>query len=192
MNYYTLTTRGKAWVDDDAPDPLKHKNVLASLAELIEENDVPRATVQIARNINLEEDQTEQSLKYLIRAGYAKRTALPRPSEKEQTPKLRVRPIEELVAAEMRTIESQQRYTRSPKGKFVHSKYEESEKGKAKNVRYRESGKGKLVHKAYRMRRRLRELTNFLVANPEKESEIRPLIIDVEARLTTLKEENND
>jgi len=189
MNYYTLTTRGKAWVNDEAPDPLKHKNVLASLAELIEESDVPRVVVQIARNINLEEDQTEQSLKYLVRAGYIKHAKLPQPSEREQTPKLRIRPIEDLVAAEMRTIESQKKYTKSLKGKLVHSRYEESEKGKAKNVKYRGSTKGKLVHKAYRLRRRLRELTNFLTAHPEKESEIRPLIIEVEARLAALKED---
>ena len=188
MNYYTLTARGKAWTNDEAPNPLKHKNVLTSLAELLEENDVPRAAVQIARNISLEEDPTEQSLKYLARAGYVKHTKLPQPSEKTETPKLRVRPIEELVAAELRTTESQKKYTKSPKGKLVHSRYEESDKGRTKNIKYRHSVKGKLVHKVYRLRRRLRELTNFLAAHPEKESEIRPLITEAETKLATLKE----
>ena len=189
MIYFTLTQKGRAWLNNEAPDPPKNRKTLAALAELIEENDVPRAAVQIAHITNLPEDTTKRALTYLTKTGYTKRAKLPRPSEKAETPKLRVRPIEELVAAEMRTIESQKKYTRSPKGKLVHSRYEESEKGKTKNIRYRESEKGKLVHKAYRLRRRLRELTNFLAANPEKESEIRPLITEVEARLANLKED---
>ncbi len=190
MSYYTLTTKGKAWTDNEAPDPPKHREVLVSLAELIEENDVPRIPVQVARNISIKESTAEQGLKYLKTKGYViETTRPPKPSDRGETAKLRVRPIEDLVAAELRTIESQNKYTRSEKGKIVHAKYEGSEKGKEKNKRYRGTPKGKLTHKAYRLRRRLRELTNFLLTHPEQEAEIRPHITDVETRLKNLKED---
>jgi len=187
MNYFTLAKKGKVWLSNNAPDPLKYREVLVSLAELMEENDVPRVPAQVAHNIGIKEDIAEQGLKYLTTKGFTKETKPPKPSEKGETAKLRIRPIESLVAAELRTIESQKKYTRSEKGKVVHAKYEGGEKGKAKNVRYRQSRKGRLVHKAYRLRRRLKELTTFLIEHPEKEDEIRPYITDVETRLNNLK-----
>ncbi len=187
--YFTLTQKGNEWLSNDAPDPGKHMKTLAALAELIEENDIPRTPVQVARIVSLPENTVKQHLTYLTQASYTKQAKIPQPSEKEQTPKIRIRPIEDLVAAELRTIESQKKYIRGPKGKAVHAKYEGSDKGKIKNVKYRESGKGKLVHKAYRLRRRLKELTIFLATYPDRESEIRPLITEVETRLTNLKED---
>ncbi len=188
MNYYTLTAKGKAWTDSDVPDPPKYREVLVSLAELIEESDMPRIPVQIARNIGINEDAAKQGLKYLKTKGYVKETTPPKPSEPGETAKLRIRPIEDLVAAELRTVESQRKYTQSEKGKVVHTRYEGGEKGKVKNKRYRGTDKGKLVHKAYRLRRRLRELSAFLLAHPEQEAEIKPYIIDVETKLKNLKE----
>lgn len=189
MLYFTLTTKGKAWLNEEVLDPPKHKNVLASLAELIEENDMPRLPTQVAHNIGIKEDLAEQGLKYLTATGYTKEAKPPKPSERGETTKLRIRPIESLVAAELRTIESQKKYTKSEKGRAVHAKYEASEKGKDKNTRYRHSEKGKLVHKVYRLHRRLRELAAFLAEHPEKEAEIRPYIIDTETRLKNLKED---
>jgi type II secretory pathway component GspD/PulD (secretin) len=187
--YYTLTQKGHQWLDDEVIDPPKYKKILASLAELISDNDVPRTPSQVSRVAEVTEQQATEGLISLAKIGYVALAKAPQPSEKLQTPKLRIRPMEELMAAEVRQQESQKRYLHSDKGKVVHYTYEHSEKGQTKNGRYWSSDRGKLVHKAYRLRRRLKELTAFLTLHKNQKDELGPLIQEVKVKLAEVDQQ---
>lgn len=187
--YYTLTRKGQAWLADEVVPPAKHVRALAALAELIEENDVPRTPEQVATISGTPREQAPEALAYLAHTGYvAKVAAPPRPAEKGQLAKIRIRSIEELAAAEARAEEARRRYAQSEKGKAAHYKYEDSDKGKSKNVKYwKDPDKGRKVQRRYRLSRRLKELTAFVSAHPEEKDRIQP---DIDKVLQQLKELN--
>ncbi len=186
-DYYALTSKGKAWIENEAPDPTKYQRVLAALVELITENDVPRTAEQVAHTANITPTSSATGLKYLVSKGYTKPDRPPQPSARGETPKIRLRPIEDLAAAEARAEVARTRYALGPKGRQAHSRYEHGEKGRAKNVKYwSDPDKGRKVQKKYRLRRRLSELTAHLKKHPELESLIQPDINKAQRQLAEL------
>ena len=98
--YYTLTKRGHAWLEDEAPKPAKYDKILAALGEMILDNDVPRTAEQVGFTANVSATQAKTGLDYLLSTNYVQHGHPPKPSAVGQVPKIRIRPIEELVKAE--------------------------------------------------------------------------------------------
>lgn len=185
--YYTLSAKGRTWLDKGTPSPAKHLKVFSSLAGLILDNDVPRTAEQVAHAAEVDVEHSVAGLEYLIAAGFVKHGALPKPSDRGETAKPRIRPVEEIVASEERAALARKRYIDSPKGKQAHQKYEDSPKGKLKNYKYwSDPEKGRLVQKRYRLRRRLDELQAHLEKHPELKGLIQPDIDKAQRRLDEL------
>lgn len=184
--YYTLTSKGRAWLADEAPPPAKYSKALAALAELISDNDVPYTAEQVGALIGIPQAQAPEALSHLAQAGYVKTTTPPKLTSSGGVAKIRIRSIEDLAAAEARADEARKRYARSVKGRAAHYKYEK-EKGKPKNVRYwSDPNKGRLVQKRYRLRRRIQELSEFLEKHPDQKAVIQPLIDQAVQKLNQL------
>lgn len=192
MNYYTLTKRGRAWIEGEAPDPKRYRETLAALAEMVDENDVPRLPEQVAHIVNISTEQSQARLNSLIAEGYVMHQRLPQPSDRGEVARPRIRPIEEDALAEAKAEASRKRYADSLKGRAAHNRYEDSVKGKAKNTKYwSDPDKGRLVQKKYRLRRRLKEMQDHLKKHPELKSLIQPDIDKTRKRLVELEEVNN-
>ena len=188
--YYTLAHKGKAWLEDEAPKPAKYSKIVATLGEMLAENDVPRTSEQVAFSLGQPLPQIISGLSYLKKAGYVVEARPPQPSAKGQVVKIRIRPIEELAAAEAKAEAARIRYATGEKGKAAHKHYEDSPKGRAKNIKYwTDPGKGRKVQKAYRLRRRQKELLAHLATHPEDKAKIRPLLDDVAKRLAEMPKE---
>ena len=189
MAYYTLTTKGRAWLEDDAPGPAKYSKVLAALGELILENDVPRTASQVSHIAEIPEKQSSEGLTYLTASGYVKPAPIPQPSEPLETPKIRIKPIEELAVAEIKREAARERYTHGEKGIASRRKYQTSDKGKIARATYWGGVKGKLAQKLHRLNRRHRELNAFLASHPEEKDKIQPLIDSITAQIQALEKQ---
>lgn len=185
--YYTLSKLGKAWLDDQAKPPAKYSKVLAALAELITDSDVPRTPEQVTHLLRTPVDQTQAGLQYLTSQGYTAKARPPQPSSKGEVAKIKLRTIEQLAEAEARAQLAQQKYNRSDKGRLAHYKYEFSDRGQAKNAKYwSDPKKGRLVQKRYRLRIRLQQLQSHLDKHPELKDLIQPDIDKAQKELQSL------
>ncbi len=179
--YYTLSAQGRAWFNNRAEAPRAGVKVLRALAEEITENDVPRTAEQIARAAGAPVDATQKAISYLVKQGYIVIGRLPRPSEPTETPKPRIRSVEDIVKSEIRAQEARKRYEQSEKGVLAHIKYELSASGRAKNKKYW-SSRGKLIQKAFRLRRNIRSMESLGV-NKQLLDQERAKLAEVEAQL---------
>ena len=187
MIYYTLSKLGKAWLDDEAPNPSKYRSVLAGLAELVSETngDVPYGVIQIAHVANTTEEVTAAGLDYLIKNGYVSASSPPRPAKAER---LRLPTIQELAAAEERRLQSQQQYMQSDKGKAAVSRYWHGEKGSNVRKAFWSSEKGKLAQRRWRLKRRMQELIAARDTHPEAKAKINQLVEKVKAEMIEIGE----
>lgn len=175
LTYYTLTPQGKQ-VYSSTSSPNK---VLKTLAELLTENDIPRTTEQIAHAGNIPVGRVQTSITSLVVQGLITTAHLPQPKEKTQTPKPRIRPIEEIVESEIRAAEARRRYNQSEKGMTAHYVYEHSEKGIIKNDKYWKEGRGRLVQRAYRIRKNIKSMQSLKIDTKDEEKRL----AEIEAQL---------
>jgi hypothetical protein len=172
--YYTLSGNGRRWFAGKERAPRSNLKVLSALAGLVQENDIPRTTEQIAHATNLTPKAVETALTTLIKDGFVAQAKPPQPIEKTMTPKLRVRTGEEEAARIIKEQESRRRYDHSEKGQFAHYKFEHSDKGIIKNQRYWRD-RGLLIQKVWRIRKNIRTMTEHGID--------RALIAEEEAKL---------
>lgn len=158
MVYYTLGKQGHAWLEDEAPPPHKYSKVLAALAELIQDNDVPRTASQLTHILSSSESEVEKGLKYLEREEYVEEAVPPTP---KTGARLRIPSIEKLAESEARRQLAQERYFHSDKGQEALRRYWNG-KGKQVRGKYWKGDKGKLAQKIWRLKRRVFELEAFV------------------------------